>query len=427
MKINHGITRRRFLAATGAAIAAPVIVPSTVLGSHAPSNRITLGVLGLGDRGCAHIQAFMGLPDAQVLAICDPFLSYCKRDQSFIHERVGSRDCTVHQDFREILDRPDIDAIVVASPENWHAVQTIMAVAKGKDVFCEKALTLTVQEGIAMREAVRRHGRVLQVGTQQRSQSHFRRACELVRNGYIGALKEVRVGVPGGRALPNVPPKEPPADLAYDLWLGPAPETPYNDLKCRFNWYFISDYCAGWIQSWGVHHCDIALWGAPEFTNGRVFIEGSAEFPNDGLADTSITWNTRLTTESGLILSFASNNTPGHDQGCRFIGDTGWIHVNRSGISSEPKSLIDVQLKPNDQRLYESTHHHVNFLECIKTRKDPVSPVEAGHQATTVTLIADIATRLGRRLTWDWSSERFLGDDTANRMLTRSMRSPWTI
>lgn len=426
MEPKNKISRRRFMASAASALALPTIVPSTVLGKQAPSNRITLGVIGLGGRGNYHAQSFAKIDNAEVLAICDPFKSYGLNVQKAINQWTGKKNCTVYQDFRHIINCKDIDAVVIASPENWHAVQSIMAVANGKDVYCEKAISLTINEGIAMCDAVRRHGRILQVGTQQRSDGNFRLACELARNGYLGNIKEVRVGVPGGRALPNPVPKQPPADLDYDIWLGPAPNTPYNDLKCRFNWYFMSDYCAGWIQSWGVHHCDIALWGVPEFAQGKVAVEGTAQFPNDGMADTSITWRTKITSESGKVFSFASNDTPGHGQGCRFIGDKGWVHVRRGSISAEPKSLLSVVAKPHE-RLYRSDHHQLNFLESIRTRRDPAAPIEAGHKATAISLVADIATRLERKLTWDWSKQQFVNDKTANRMLSRPMRAPWQI
>ena len=201
----------------------------------------------------------------------------------------------------------------------------------------------------------------------------------------------------------------------------------------------MSDYCAGWIESWGVHHCDIALWGVPEFAAGKVTVEGTATFPNEGMADTSISWQTKITAESGKIFSFVSNvytgeriiDTPGYETGCRFIGDQGWVYVRRDGvsresISAEPASLLSVIMKP-EERLYPSEHHAMNFLECVRTRRDPVAPIEAGHKATAITLIADIATRLERKLTWDWSKQQFENDVPANLMLSRPMRAPWQI
>ncbi|HNR36559.1 MAG TPA: gfo/Idh/MocA family oxidoreductase, partial [Candidatus Hydrogenedentes bacterium] len=222
---------------------------------------------------------------------------------------------------------------------------------------------------------------------------------------------------------PEAPPAPPPPDLDYDAWLGPAPYTPHNDLKGSFNWYFISDYCAGWIQSWGVHHIDIAQWGVPGLVSGQITIKGKAEFPKNGLADTSVAWWVEIQANDGVRLIFSDETQQPH--GCRFEGETGWVFVNRSGIWTEPASVLKTALASSDEHLYVSNDHHENFLECVRTRREPAAPVEAGHSATTLTLVADIATRLGGELTWDWSTERFIGSDEANRMLCRPMRSPW--
>ena len=428
------LSRRRFLAGSAAA-AAFSIVPASALGLDgrlAPSERIGLGFIGVGSRGSGHLGAMLGQADVQVLGVCDPFQSKCdaaKKRAEDHYANAGAaatyRGVDTYQDFRELVARDDIDAVFVAAPEFWHALTMAGAARAGKDVYGEKALTLTVAEGRKLIQTVRRYGRVFQTGTQQRSDRKFRFACELARNGYLGKLKVAKVGVPAGRALPVVAPEAPPPELDYEMWLGPAPYEPYNNLKCSFNWYFIYDYCVGWIQSWGVHHCDIAVWGAPSLGRGLLEVEGTAKFPEDGLADTSITWRVDCTAQDGVRLSFSDNAH--HAQGCRFEGEEGWVHVNRGGINAEPKSLLSVQIKPTDEHLYVSTDHHRNFLECVRGRRDPVAPVEAGHAATVVTLVSDVATRLGRKLTWDWEAEQFVGDDEANRYLSRSMRSPWSL
>ena len=430
---RRGLTRRGFLARTAAAVAVPTIVPATVLGAGgvaSPSERIGVGSIGTGGRGSSHIGGLRGHGDVEIRAVCDP--QKPKREgarkavESFYADRAGRESfsgCLATPDFREVLARPDIDAVVVASPENWHPLHAGHAARAGKDVYCEKALSLTVAEGRALVETIRRHGRILQVGTQQRSGGNFRFACELARNGYLGEVTRVEVGVPGGRALPDVPPEPVPEGLDYDLWLGPARWTPYNRLKCSFNWYFILDYCVGWIQSWGVHHVDIALWGAPALGREPLAVEGSAVFPETGIANTSITWDVTARTPGGLTLSFTDNGK--NPQGCRFIGTGGWVHVRRGGIQAHPPSLLQTRLAPGDERLYVSRGHHQNWIDCMHTRRDPVAPVEAGHAATTLTIVADIATRLGRPLTWNWQEERFAGDDAANRMLSRAMRPPW--
>jgi len=437
--VNHppavSLNRRRFLQGAAAFALAPVILPASswgAAGRPAPSNRIHCAVLGLGDRGSQHLSALLGLPEAQVLAVCDPYRQKAEQWQKRVNDHYAQaagagayQGCAAFQDFRDVLARPDIDAVFITAPENWHVLLSLAAMRAGKDVYCEKALSLTVAEGRAACQGVRRYGRVFQIGTQQRSERGFRFACELARNGYLGSVHTVNVSVPGGRSLPLVQPAAPPPDFNYEVWLGPAPWTPYNDLKCTYNWYFIADYCAGWIQSWGVHHIDIALWGAPELHTSTLDVEGTATFPTEGLANTSISWQVNCTPPKGPRLVFTDDSRGEH--GVRFIGDKGWVHVVRGGIRAEPESLLGVKLKPSELHLPVSDHHLLNFFSAMRTRRDPIAPVEGGHAATTLTLIADIATRLQRKLTWNWSAEQFVNDPAANALLGRSMRSPWTL
>jgi hypothetical protein len=429
-------SRREFLRATAAAAAFPTIIPASALGvgeQPAPGKRIGCAVLGLGDRGTQHIDGLLGLPEAQVVAVCDVYRSKGEKLKAKVEGHYGGsttagsyKGCAAYQDFRDTLARPDVDAVFICAPENWHALMSIEAMRAGKDVYCEKALALTVAEGRAVCETVRRTGRILQVGTQQRSDRWFRRACEWALNGHLGAVHTVEVSVPGGRALPVAKPSEPPPDINYEPWLGPAPWTPYNDDKCTYNWYFIQDYCAGWIQSWGVHHIDIALRGQPMLMAGTLEIEGTATFPQAGQANTSLTWDVTCTPPRGPKLRFTDAQTRS-PVGVTFIGDQGRVFVTRGSIKPEPEDLLEVTPKPTETRLQVSSHHQLDFFESMRTRRDPVSPVESGHTATTLTLIADIATRLKRKLKWDWKAERFIGDDAANAMLKRPYRSPWKI
>ena len=429
------LSRRCFLAGAAAVCAAPYFVPASVLGAagHAPpSDRIRTGHIGVGGQGGGHVGALAGNPATQVMAVCDPFQSKREgaknRVEAHYANQIGQgtyKGCDAYADFRQLVARDDIDAVVIASPEFWHALHSVWAMRHGKDVYCEKAMTLTVYDSQVVRETARRHGRVFQLGTQQRSDRSFRFAAELALNGYLGRLQTVKVSVPGGRALPVAKPLPPPPELDYEMWLGPAPYTPYNDLKCSFNWYFIYDYCIGWIGSWGVHHIDSALWGAPMFRTGRIDVQGTAVFPAQGLANTSISWTVEAVAADGTRMLFTDDSRQPH--GVRFEGDKGWVHVVRGGIQAEPKSLLKAMLKPDDIHLYESHSHHGNFLDCIRTRRDPVSDVDAGFAATVLTIVADIATRRGSKLTWDWTAERFVGDELANRALRRPMRSPWTL
>lgn len=413
----------------------PYFVPATVLGLNGrapPSDRIRTGHIGVGGQGSGHVGGLLGNPATQVMAVCDPFQAKREANQKRAHERYAEelgkgtyKGCEAYADFRQLVTRDDIDAVVIASPEFWHALHAVGAMRHGKDVYCEKAMTLTVYESQVVREAVRRHGRVYQLGTQQRSDRNFRFAAELALNGYLGKLHTVRVAVPGGRSLPIAQPAPVPPDLDYEMWLGPAPAKPYNDLQCSYNWYFVFDYCIGWIGSWGVHHIDSALWGAPAFCQKRIEVQGEAVFPTEGLANTSIAWRVEVLAENGLRMIFTNDGQQSH--GVRFEGDQGWVHVVRGGIQAEPKPLLKVTLKPEDQHLYESNGHHANWLDCIRTRRDPVSDVDAGFRATVMTIVADVATRVGRKVVWDWTTEQFVGDEVANSYLRRPMRSPWVL
>ncbi len=427
--MNRRITRRTFLTATALA-SAPMILPSRVLGRGgviSPSEKINVAIIGLGSRGNDHLNMSLGETETQVVAVCDVTRGHAEAAAKKVDDKYGAKGCTAFQDFRELLARPDIEAVFIAAPENWHALISIAAMKAGKDVYCEKALSLTVAEGRAVCDAVRRYGRVFQAGTQQRSDPRFRFACELARNGYLGKLKTVTVAVPSGRRELHLKPGAVPEGLDYDLWLGPAQFKPYRENLCNYNWYFLTDYCAGWIQSWGVHHMDIGLWGAPAMTASTLDVEGTADFLTTGDADVSFGWKVKLTTPDGLVMNFYDDGSSPFGHGVRFEGENGWAHVDRGRLFSEPASLLSTILKPGDEHLYRSKNHHGNFLECIRTRRDPCAAVEFCHAATTATLVADIATRTGRKLTWDWKKENFVNDETANRMLSRSMRSPWRV
>ncbi|MCX7818665.1 MAG: Gfo/Idh/MocA family oxidoreductase [Kiritimatiellae bacterium] len=430
-------SRRAALRALGA-LAAPSIVPCRVLGrggAVAPSERIGIAVIGAGERGRGHVQEFGGFPETRIAAICDVDIQKARslRDWATVQRRVEA-DCAVTQDFRELIGHPDVDAVAIAAPEHWHAFIAIAAMRAGRDVYCEKALARTVAEGRAICTTVRETGRVLQSGMQQRSDPRFRFACELALNGHLGRLHTVTVAVPGGhlrlregvRAL-HLPVAPPPPTLDYDLWLGPAPMKPHRQGICSYYWYFFSDYCAGWMQSWGVHHLDIALWGAPSLGRDRIAVEGTAVFLEEGDPDVPFGWDITVTAADGLRLRFYDDSRSPYGHGVRFEGDRGWVHVVRGAIRAEPAALLETVIRPDQTRLRVSTHHIGDFLQCIRTRREPVAPAEACQAATTLSLVCDIAARCGRRLTWDWNTERFVGDPSADRHLARAPRAPWTL
>ncbi|MFV1966153.1 MAG: Gfo/Idh/MocA family protein [Pirellulaceae bacterium] len=443
---NRGtrIPRRRFLASATASTAAAWIVPASALGRDghlAPSERITIGMLGVGNRGSSSLRAMRPLPDHQVVAIAD-----CRHKRAtlaqqqvnqFYAERIGKqtfKGCDIYHDFRDLLARDDIDAVWGCVPDHWHAVAYNRVIESGKDLYGEKPITRWVQDGVRVRDAVRRYGCIFQTGTQQRSSTHFRHACQLAINGYLGKVHTVYVGAPGGRAYPVEPPCDPPAGFDYDMWTGPAPSIPFDKKRCEWlAMYMISHYCAGFITNWGVHHLDIAGWGCPEVFEKPFEIEGTGQLPTEGMTDTWISWQMRLRWQSGLKMEYTNTGNP-NEQGCKFEGDEGWVHANRRGIWAEPKPLLSVRPKPSDTSLHTSpeytnpyTAHTADFFRSIRSRQDPVSPVEQGHAASTLGNVSDIALRLGRKLTWDPQQSQFVGDDEANTMLSRAPRSPWFV
>ncbi|MHC4555758.1 MAG: Gfo/Idh/MocA family protein [Planctomycetota bacterium] len=438
MSQNKSINRRQFLkqatvTATGA-IALPYILPSLSLGqagNAAPSNRIVLGCIGVGGQGTGNMRALMGHKDVRVVAVCDVRQERRQKAKDIVDERYGDKGCSIYNDFRDLLARKDIDAVMIAPQDHWHALIAVAAARAGKDMYLEKPLGVAVVEGQAIRDAVRRYGRVFQTGTQQRSDRKFRFACELAVNGYLGKINTVKVAAPGPsykRAYRKPTTEEPiPPGLDYNMYIGPAPMKPYNGGRLAFpDWYLTWDYCAGFIVNWGVHHLDIANWGCPAVGNDDFEVTCKGSYRNDGLTDNINDWQAEFNYASGLHMTHTDTGNP-NKQGCRFEGDKGWVHVNRGGIWAEPKSLLQVQIKPNEIKLGQSGSHHADFLNCVRTRKDPIAPVEAGHKASWLGLVPEIACRFKRKLKWDSANEKFVNNPEANNMLTRPMRSPWRL
>jgi predicted dehydrogenase len=436
MSRKKGTNRRRFLKSaahvTTAAISFPHVVASSCLAKASrvgPNGRVVMGCIGVGGQGTHNMRALMEHNDVRMVAVCDVQASRREKAKNIVDSRYGDKGCAGYNDFRELLARRDIDAVVIAPQDHWHAVIAVAAAQAGKDMYCEKPLGVAVVEGQAMRDAVRRYGRVFQTGTQQRSDRKFRFACELARNGYLGKLHTVKVGAPGPeykRTYRKPPIEEPiPPGLDYDMYIGPAPMKAYNGGRLAWpDWYLIWDYCAGFIVNWGVHHLDIAVWGCPTVAGEPFEVECKGSYRNDGLTDNINDWQAEFDYASGLRMTYTDTGNP-NKQGCQFEGDEGWVHVNRKGIWAEPKSLLQVKIKPNETHLHESDSHHADFVNCVRTRRDPIAPVEAGHKASYLGLIAEIATRVKRKLKWDPAVEQFVDDREANRLLARPMRSPW--
>lgn len=435
------ISRRDFLkataATTGAVFGIPYVITSTVRGADAPSNKITVGCIGLGRMGVIDMKEILGFGQTRIVALCDVDIKRAKHAKEIAEKHYSLRGsngtykgCSIYQDFRELIVRKDIDVVSIVSVDHWHAFHAIAAAKAGKDIFLQKPLTLTIEEGRVLSDTIHRYGCVLQVGTQQRSDSKFRFACELVRNGRIGKLRTIKVGIPEDVGTSLQPEMPIPKNLDYDMWLGPTPSVPYTEQRVhpqndygRPGWLRISDYCCGMITAWGVHHNDIAQWGMGTEYTGPVEIEGRAEYPKDGLWDVHGKFHVEYTYANGVKLICASNTE--NKQGVVFEGTEGWIYVKRGYMDANPKSLLTSVIGPNEIQLYKSKNHKKNFFDCVRSRAETAAPVEVGHRSTSVCILGFIAMQLGRKLKWNPVQERFINDDEANRMLVRPNRSPW--
>jgi predicted dehydrogenase len=422
-------TRRDLLRGAVAAVAVPYIVPAAVLGAPgktAPSDRIAIGCIGTGGRGTSLLRSFLPLKEGRITAVCDVF-----SDRRARAAKLGGKGCFETGDFRKILVRKDIDAVVIAPQDHWHALIAVAAAKAGKAIYCEKPLGVSVAESQAIRNAAGRYRCVFQTGTQQRSSRNFRFACELARSGYLGKVHTVVVGAPGPSYQPKyrgpAGPQPVPAALDYEMFMGPAAKKPYNPGRHAWpDWYLIWDYCTGFIVNWGVHHLDIACWGCPDLATKPFELTCKGSYRNKGLTDNLSDWQGQYVYPGGLKMSFTDSGHP-NAQGCKFVGDKGWVHVNRRGIRAEPAALLKVVLRPEDVHLHKSNHHQGDFLRAVRTGGKVASPVEAGHAASRLGLLGEIACRVKRKLTWDPKTETFTGDKQANRLLSRPMRPPWTL
>jgi predicted dehydrogenase len=439
-------SRRDFLGFVAAgAIGFPMIVRAQTVGKNAPSNRITMGIIGCGNQAEVDLKQWLPMEDVQVVAVCDVNRAshgYKTKEQFLGREPVRDsvnaayakraasgtfKGCDMVTDFRDILARKDIDTVAIITPDHWHAIMTIRAAEVGKDIYCQKPLGLTVRDGQEMVRAVRKHSRILQTGSQWRSNALIRQVCNTVRNGKIGAVKRVETYVaennfsgpgPGWKPMPV------PEGFDYDAWLGPALQAPYHQDRCLYRFRFVSDYSGGQTTNFGAHSNDIAQWGLGTDDTGPVEFESlGAEYPPAGdLFDTATKVNFRCRYASGAELVCVTDK---RSFGVRFEGSEGWIFTNGRTIEASSETLKNWMPGPNDLRLYESTNHYHDFIESVRSRKDPLSPVEVGHRTATICHLGNIAMKLNRKFRWDPKAEQIIGDDAASQMLQRPHRAPW--
>jgi predicted dehydrogenase len=445
-----GFTRRSFLktAAAATTLAAPYYVPASVFGSTAPSNRINVGCIGVGNQGFPNMQRFLKQADCQVVAVCDvnrgshgykdpdqyygrePAKQEVERyyaEQKNAHQYNG---CTAYNDFRELLARDDVDAVMLAPPDHWHEVMTIVAAKAEKDIYCEKPLGLTVAGQQRMIDAVRKHHRILQTGSHERSNPLVRQACELVRSGAIGEVKRVVTHVGRHNKVgpgPGWQPMPVPDGFDYELWLGPAPEAPYHKDRCLYNFRFHYDYAGGQITNFGAHSIDMAQWGLGMDQTGPTHVEFMyADYlPEGSLFNAATHTFFRARYANGTVLECL---TAEPSVRCIFEGTEGVVRIDNMG---QNLVVIPQKLKPKpviDAAKYHSGEDHIrNFLDCVKSRSEPVAPVEIGHRTATICHLGNIAIQLKAKLKWDPKAERFVGErsEEANNLLIRPYRSPW--
>jgi hypothetical protein len=455
--MNETRTRREFLKTTATigigAAGFPYFVPGRVLGDEGatvPSAKIVMGCVGIGSMGGGHLRGFSGQEDVRVVAVCDLRRKFREKAKQTVDQRYGDTGCAMYQDYRELLARPDIDAVCIATPDHWHALIAIEAARNRKDMYMEKPADVHVAAAKALRAAVNRYGVVFQFGTQQRSSQEFRLCCDLVRNGRIGKLHTIVVGSLPGMVFANQPlePQPDPSEFDYDMWLGPAPWSPYAFQRSASRaegspgyWMHIHDYGLGCLSgAWGIHHMDIAQWGNNTDDTGPLEVEGTGVIPRDGLCDTAVTWRVEHLYANGVkMIHMDSRHTEKEfpqfvtpvleSRGCGilFAGSDGWVIVSRGGIDAHPKSLLQTAFGSNEPRLPVSNNHKRNFLDCVKTRQKTICPIETAVRTDTICHLDDIAIRLGRKLHWDPKTEQFTDDNEANRLLTRPLRSPWRL
>jgi predicted dehydrogenase len=455
MAKHEDIGRRTFIkTGLGAAtiVGFPAIVPSTVFGHNAPSNRINIGAIGVGRISRGHdLPNTWKYDSARVMAVCDLDSNRVEQGKAYVNgyyaKKTGKPYDGVagYSNHRELLANNDIDAVIISTPDHQHAIVAVDAVRAGKDVYLQKPASLTIAEGRFLSNAVQASGRILQIGSQQRSWKQFHRACELVRNGRVGDIKHVEIGLPGDPPGPEAPEMPVPPNLNYDAWLGSTPLVYYTEMRVhpqkgfdRPGWLRCEQFGAGMITGWGAHHVDTAHWGMDTELTGPVEIWGTAEFPTHGLWNVHGKFKTNGVYANGVTMAISGD----YPNGIKFYGTKGWIFVTRDEqvtssdpgasankpqplMASDPK-ILDSVIGPNEVHLYKSDDQHGNWLDCIRSRKAPIAPVEVGHRACSTCLLHHIAMKTKRRLYWDPAKERFKNDDEANSMLLRPQRAPYT-
>ncbi len=421
--------RRRFLQAL------PMIVPASALGrggTVAPSDRVTIASIGVGWMGGSHVGEFLKVPEAHYVAICDVDDEHAQEAKNRIDAKYGNKDCVTCRAFEEVLSRRDIDAVSIATPDHWHGIVAFSALRAGKDVYCEKPLAYSFAEGRAMAEAQKQYGRVWQTGSWQRSKENFRRACELVRNGRIGKVRQVEVGLPAGhtdfaKTRDQTEFTKPPETVDYDRWIGPAAEMPFCVARFHKNWRWNLNTGGGQLMDWIGHHVDIAHWGLGFDNTGPIEVEGVGEYPpRDAIWNTATKYKVTARYRDGVVMTIAGGYKEIRS-GTKWVGDQGWIWVDRGGLKAEPAGILESEIGPNEMALAKSPGHYQEFITCVKSRGQTLTPASVALRSATPGWLGQIAMLTGKKLKWDPEEMRIVGNAEAAQMLSRKMRAPWRL
>jgi len=416
---NFRHSRRTFLQSSVALAAAPYVITSTALGNAdtpPASERVVLGHIGVGGQGSGLFFQFQQCKGCQSVAVAD---AYKDRREA----RAAVCKGKPYADFRELLARSDIDAVVIATPDHWHVPIAIAAARAKKDTYVEKPLGLTIEQDLACRKVFQDNGRIFQYGTQQRSSAHCRLGCELVRSGRIGKVHTLEVIAPNGGAGGSTQEVPVPPNLDYDMWLGPAPMAPFTPDRCHPpGTYWIYDYSIGYLAGWGAHPLDIMVWGSDADLAGPMAFEGTGAISDKGLYNTVHNWDVKVEMADGVKMTFKAGG-----DSTKFIGSEGWIRISRGGWDAHPKSLLQEKIGAKDVRLIDSGNHYQNYVDAVKARKGAVSPLPDAVRSDIISQVCDIAIRLKRKVTWDPKKEVVVGDAEAAKMCSRPMRAPWTL
>ncbi|HUD82466.1 MAG TPA: Gfo/Idh/MocA family oxidoreductase [Candidatus Saccharimonadales bacterium] len=433
--VGTAVSRRRFLLTGGAALALPHLITGCATSRKPPSQQIVVGIIGSGGQGTNNTNSFLDHSDCRVVAACDVDKDHLDDLVGVVNKRYNNKDCKPYHDFRELLARTDIDAVMIAVPDHWHELVAVEAARRNKDIYGEKPLARTIAEQQAIVQAVLRHDRIWQTGSWQRSVGTFHKAAEIVRNGLIGKITRVEVGLPAGQgdASQNAQfmmPSDPPPELDYDTWIGPSQMMLYVRARVHGNWRWNYNTGGGQLMDWVGHHCDIAHWGLGFDNTGPLEIDGHGEFPpRDAVWNTSPRYRIELKYPGDVAMTIAG----GYEDirsGTKWIGSDGWVWVDRDGFDASNQDWRDMKQLPESERkikLMVSTDHTGNFLDSVKSRQPTITPVETAHHSTIPGHLGLISMLVGRKLKWDAQEERILDDPEASELLTRPFRPPWKL